>query len=206
MSLTREPSTVVVATIDSPSRFHPSKRQTSARWSSTHQPTLCRVASYCRPGLPSPRMTFKRSLLGGFFLVRLPGADHFGLHHRLDLLGRGRLDDSARRRNDADRGVFVRDLDSSGKIEIAHVNRAADGQLSDVDFDVVRNVRRVHFDLELACDLVEHSTIESHSCGHSHQHDRNTNGHLLTGDELLKIDVEDLALEGVTLDLPNESA
>src|SRR5688500_20306420 len=126
MSLTREPSTVVVATIDSPSRFHPSKRQTSARWSSTHQPTLCRVASYCRPGFPSPRMTFKRSLLGGFFLVRLPGADYFGLDNRFHFLGRGRFDDSTRRRHYADRGFLIRDLDSRGKVEIAHVNRAAD--------------------------------------------------------------------------------
>ena len=45
----------------SPSRFHASKRQTSARWSTTHQPTLCRVRSYSFPGFPSPTMTFMAS-------------------------------------------------------------------------------------------------------------------------------------------------
>ena len=58
ISRTFAPPTVPVATRASPSFFQPSKRQTSARWSTTHQPTLCRVRSYSFPGLPSPTMTF----------------------------------------------------------------------------------------------------------------------------------------------------
>src|SRR6187431_2274732 len=49
------------ATRASPSFRQPSKCQTSARWSTTHQPTLWRVRSYSFPGLPSPTMTFMGS-------------------------------------------------------------------------------------------------------------------------------------------------
>src|SRR6476646_8482566 len=52
------PFTVPLAVSASPSFRQAEKCHTSARWSRTIQPTLCRVLSYSRPGLPRPRMTF----------------------------------------------------------------------------------------------------------------------------------------------------
>ena len=43
--------------------------------------------------------------------------------------------------------------------EIAHVHRIADAEIGDVDFDRVRNVRRQHFDFDLAVHEVEHAAV-----------------------------------------------
>src|SRR3954469_17549795 len=84
MSRTLTPPTTPFAKCESPSLFHPSKCQTSARWSTTHQPTLCRVAAYSRPGLPNPTMAFTREYANDLllFVFRLDLAYDFRLSRR----------------------------------------------------------------------------------------------------------------------------
>jgi hypothetical protein len=86
------------------------------------------------------------------------------------------------------------------------VKRGPDHKLRHVDFDVVRDIRRIHLDLELAHRLIENSTIHSHSVGHASENDWNAYRNFFTGDKLLEVDVKNLALERVTLNLADQSS
>ena len=69
---------------------------------------------------------------------------------------------------------------------------------------MIRNVRRIDFDLQLTQGMVENSTLEPHTLRNTGEHDRNTDGDFLTGHERLEIDVKNLTLDRMPLDLANE--
>ena len=76
--------------------------------------------------------------------------------------------------------------------------------LGDVDLDVIRDVSRVDPDLELSHRLVEHATVHSHAGGNAHEQDREADYHLLSGNQLLEVDVQHAAADRVPLDLANQ--
>ena len=53
-------------------------------------------------------------------------------------------------------------------------------------------------------DLLEERAAEAHALGNADEHERDLDGDLLAGDELLEVDVQDLLLERVPLDLADQ--
>jgi hypothetical protein len=71
---------------------------------------------------------------------------------------------------------------------------------------VVGHVRRIDEDFDAVQDLLEQRTAQADAFRNADEHERHFDGDLLAGDELLKVDVQDLLLERMTLDLANERA
>src|SRR5687767_12680922 len=65
------------------------------------------------------------------------------------------------------------------------------------------DIHRIDLDRHLAHDLLDRAAV-LHARGGSDQVNRHVHGDLLTGDELLKVDVQHLALERMALNLANE--
>src|SRR5262245_57005297 len=146
----------------------------SQRRSSTRKPRLCRVRSYCRPGLPRPTTSAsseppperRRSPTSAAGWLLGPGLAAAGVLRRcglalgrllalgqglallrglgLDVLHRGRLEDRG------ENGLGVgRPLDAGRRGEVAELDRAARAQAGDVDGDGVRDVAGQRRDLDL---------------------------------------------------------
>src|SRR5690606_16900002 len=175
--------------------------------SSSHQPTLWRVATYSAPGFPSPHTSFTASPdasgLGALFLRAL---DHLGLA----ALGLGRLlgarlrDAGLRRDHAADRAIRILcRLDALGKLRIAHVLRVADLHPLDVHLDELGDVVGEAADLELR-ERVLHEPARAHAGRLPDETDRYLYRHLVTGVDLNEVHVEDRGPVGVTLHLARE--
>src|SRR5512138_1013232 len=127
--------------------------QASRNASSSHHPTLWRVAAYTAPGLPSPHTSFMaspgESALCALFL-RAP--DHF----RLPALGssrflRARLHNTRLRRDQAaDRTIEVLcRLDAVRQLRVAYVQRVTDFHPLHAQLDVLGDVvgQSAHFQI-----------------------------------------------------------
>ena len=116
-----------------------------------------------------------------------------------------RLDDRLRRRADADRRAgVVEHHHALGKLDVANVEAVSDRQRGDVDVDVIGNDRRIDANVHLVHRLLEDAARVANALGDADEAQRNADGDLLAGDELLEVDVEDVALERVALDLADE--
>ncbi len=86
------------------------------------------------------------------------------------------------------------------------MQRARDRHVCHVDVDVVRHVRRVDLDVQLVQDFLEHAAIHADTVRNTDEHQGYLRRDLLAGHQLLKVDVQDVTLEGVALHLTNERA
>ena len=86
------------------------------------------------------------------------------------------------------------------------MHRVTDDQVRDVDVDVVWDVRRIDFDLDVAHHLLEDAAAKADAFGHAVQHERNADGDLLAGNQFLEVDMQHVPLERVALDLADQRA
>src|SRR4029077_18376661 len=77
-------------------------------------------------------------------------------------------------------------------LHIADEERVADGEVGDVEVDVVRDVGRQDLHFERVEHLVEHAAEIAHAVGHSHEVHGNRHGDLLVRLHLVEIEVEDV--------------
>src|SRR3954468_7486195 len=118
-----------------------------------------------------------------------------------------RLGLDLRRGDDRDRGVrVIDDLDAIRHLEIADVERVPDRDVRDIGFDAPRDVDRVDANRELRHHLAQNAAGHPDTLGRAREHDGHVHRHLLAGDELLEVDVQNLLLERVALDLADERA
>ena len=79
------------------------------------------------------------------------------------------------------------------------MERLAQLDVADVDVHVLGDVPRVALQVQLMHDLVEDAALEAHALGGAEVDDGDLDRDLLPGDELLEVQVQDVALEGVAL-------
>ena len=75
------------------------------------------------------------------------------------------------------------------------MDAVSDRQRRDVDVDVIGNDRRIDANVHLVHRLLEDAARVANAVGRADEAQRDADGDLLAGDQLLEIDVEDLALE-----------
>ena len=80
----------------------------------------------------------------------------------------------------------------------------ADRQRRDVDVDVVGNRRRIDAEVHLVHRLLEDAARVANAVGRAGEPERDADGDLLAGDELLEVDVDDAAVDRMALDLANQ--
>src|SRR5690606_3049117 len=187
--------------------------QSSRNASSSHHPTLWRVAAYSAPGLPSPHTSFMaspgESALCALFL-RAP--DHLGLptlgssSSSLSSFHLARLRNTRLRRDQAaDRtiGVLCR-LDAVRQLRVAYVQRVTDFHPLHAQLDVLGDVVRqaAHFHLG---QRMLHETARLDARRLADQANGNLHRDLLTRMDLVEVNVQDDRARGMTLQIGRAS-
>ena len=98
----------------------------------------------------------------------------------------------------------VEHRDALGQREIADVEAVADRERRDVDVDVIRDVRRIDAEVHLVHRLLEDAARVANALRDAGEAKRDADRDLLARDELLEVDVQDVALERVALDLADQ--
>src|SRR5207248_3176646 len=99
---------------------------------------------------------------------------------------------------------IVENLDAFRNLDVAHVQRVTNHHVGDVELDTVGDVGRIDFDLQLTQSLIENTALEADAFRDTVQNYRNADCHLLTGNERLEVDVQNLPLDRMALDLANQ--